>query len=238
MRAAQQHNGLVRLAFAALLIMGALFAPADAPACSRSDIDFYLSKGFTQDQIAQLCSGGGDSSNQYRGFGEAEEEAYRRGLQRREYDDDNEFLRTALDAGNVNLSSKYLEYTKGLCMRVIHNPDAEARRKLCPNVRFRVYLRGLDVEGYNKKYFVAGSREINISGKIKRRLVDKLKEYPLDVQQAIKRSFNSRKNKNSTAVPIADGVPVNRVLGVLKKRVSAANIAAKEKTRKAKRPAS
>ena len=215
-----------------LFLLTLCLLASDAGACSRDDVNFYLDKGFSREQIAALCGGGGGDNDgsgreyrEYRGLGEAEEEAYRRGLQRRERDDDELFLQSALDAYDVFVTPKYLQYTGGLCMRLINNPDAEARKKTCPDVRFRVYFRGLEVGDYDRKFFLAGRREIKVTGRVTRKLVENLRKYSPPMRNAIKRNFAQGFNEEGTAIPVRDGASADRVIGILRERVAEADAA-------------
>lgn len=218
-----------------VLFLGLWLLASDAGACTRDDVDFYLNKGFSKDQIAALCGGETRSPNEYRNLGDAEEEAYRRGLQRRHREDDDRFVQTALDAHGVVLTPKYLQYTHGLCMRVINQPDVEARDKICPDVRFRVYLRGLEVDGYDRKFFIAGDRAIKVRGRVSRKLVEDLRKYAPPLRNAIRRAFKSDLNEHGTAIPVRSDAAIERVIGLLRERIAEANTRSAQRRRAERR---
>lgn len=187
--------------------------------CSRDDVNYYLDKGFTREQVTGLCSDDtpdkrGD--NDYRPYIDNQEE--NRLLSQNKRADDNEYLRSAVDAYRVRLTPRWLEYVTGVCLAVVNDPDISARGKICPDVHYRIYLKGLKVMTYQRKYLLGGEREIKVVGKVKRKLHGNLNKYPSALRSTILRSYKAYFRKDGTAIPVHDEVRVKRVIDILRTR--------------------
>ena len=194
-------------------------------ACDRSDVDYYLSKGFTQAQIAALCgqagglsgsASGGQSSGRYQDYGEQTERAAEVERRRRQDQEKVYFLQNALSGLDVKVTPRWLEYTRRICLATGNNPDITARTKICPEVRYQIHFKGLEVLDYNREYVVFGGRQLEIKGGIRRKLLHDFKEYPEDVQRKLLSVYKSKVREGATYIPIRRDVPMLRVINLLR----------------------
>lgn len=195
-------------------------------ACERSDVDYYLSKGFTQAQIAALCgqagglTGAADQGKQpsgpYRGYSEQSMRNVELSRQRRKEEEKIYFLQNALDGWDVKVTSRWLEYTRRLCVATGNNPDITARVKICPEVRYQIHFKGLEVLDYEREYVVFGQRQLEIKGDVRRKLLHDFKEYPKEVQRKLLAVYRSKVRAGAAYIPIRRDIPMLRVINVLR----------------------
>lgn len=207
--------------FAALSFTASLIPVQAQAACSRSDVDYYLDKGFTREQVAALC--GDDQPPPRRNGGghdayddSAEREA--RGTEgRRHRDEEIFFIKSALAAQGVKLTPRRLEYTRKLCLSAGKSPNVDGRTKVCPDVRYRIYFKNLNVGDAARKYHFFGQREIKVTGKIRHKMMHDFREYPSYTRRQLLAAYKRATREGATFVPIRQDVPVYRAIEILRK---------------------
>ena len=211
---------------AAVLPFAAWFLCAQAQAaCSRSDVDYYLDKGFTHEQVAALC--GGPSGSDRPGGGRYEaydppERQEREAERRRRDEEETAFIKQSLAAWDVELTPERITYTRKFCISAGKTPEVEGRTRLCPDVRYRVYFRGLEVGGYERKYFFLGRREVEVTGTVKRKMLHDLGEYPSDIRRQLRATYRHAIRSGATFIPVRRDAPIHRVVDILRKYARAA----------------
>ena len=203
-----------------LFLVVCLAAVQASAACSRDDVDYYLSKGFSNEQITAICGGGGDPDQRedtYRAYANPLEAYARQAEQRRRAEEEIAFMQKALRVWDVKLTQERLEYTRKFCLSAGKTAEITGRTKVCPNVRYHVFFKGLEVGGYERKYFFLGSREIQVSGTVKRKMLHDLSEYPSDVRRELLGAYQHAARQGGTAIPVIRDAPINRVIEILRK---------------------
>ncbi len=204
----------VRITVVAWLAFQVSSAAAD---CAREDIEFYLEKGFTHEQVSQLCSravGGGDSKN-YESF--TEEYVNRRDA---EYEarmrvEREVSLRNSIEGAGVRLAGGWLEYVRKQCVSEGVEKDRIFGLKSCPKIRFRIRMAGLQVDDREyQKRFLFGQKMIRVEGEIQRKLMP---GAFADIPDEYWREQLGKKLEqgNSTKIPLRDGVDFHFVYGAL-----------------------
>ena len=211
-----------------LLVFGVLFMLAEtaAAACERSDVEYYLSKGFSQAQIAALCgqAGGasgdaspsGQASSGYRGYSEQSMRQAELTRERRREEEAAYFLQNALAGWDARITPRWLEYTRRICVATGITPDITSRIKVCPEVRYQIHFKGLEVLDYDREYVIFGSRQLEVKGDVRRKLMHDFKEYPKDVQRKLLAVYKSKVQSGATYIPIRRDIPMLRVISVLR----------------------
>ena len=193
--------------------------PAQA-ACSRSDVDYYLDKGFTREQISALCGEGESPSrrdrDRYGAYDDPVERQAREVEKRRRKDEEIFFIKSAIAAQDIELTPRKLEYTRKFCLAVGDTPEVEGRTRVCPDVRYRIYFKNLEVGGYERKYYFLGRREIEITGRVQRKLMHDFREYPSDIRQKLLAAYKHATRKGATFIPVRKDVPIYRVTEILR----------------------
>ena len=203
---------------------------ASASACSRADVNYYLEKGFTREQVAAICSEGpapdARREQDYEAYDDAREQETRADVRRRERGETVAFLQSAVSAWDVEVTPRHLTYTRKLCLGAGSNPEVTARLKVCPEVRYRVYFAGLKVRDYQREFVVLGTREIEVEGQVKRKLLHDFAEYSSETRRQLLGSYRARTRKDGTVIPIRKDYPMQRVYQILRTYANRATRAA------------
>lgn len=201
-----------------------------ASACARTDVDYYLEKGYTREQVAAICGDApapdGVRKRDYDAYDDAREEELRDDVHRRERDGNTAFLQSAVSAWDVAVTPRHLTYTRKLCLGAGRGPEVTARIKICPEVRYRVYFAGLKVHAQPRESAVPGTREIEVTGKVKRKLLHDFDEYPPATRRQLLGSYRARTREGGTAIPIRKDYPMQRAYQTLRAYANRASRAA------------
>ncbi|RKZ55206.1 MAG: hypothetical protein DRQ44_18090 [Gammaproteobacteria bacterium] len=194
----------------AIFVFTMLSSQANA-ACSRDDVNFYLDKGFTTDQITALCS---EASTPVSGSAKSEQLNSKQQAVSPAADDNALFLNRAIKAQEINLSSDSLSYTqKKMCMEYGEEDLFGFTPKVCPDVIFTISLKGLEVLDTGKKYGFYGAPEVRVkSSVIKREIIGELKDKKPEERELILDVFEKG---FETAIPIRDDFSLEQVKQVL-----------------------
>lgn len=204
-----------------------------AAECTRSDVQYFLNKGFSHEQIVALCGQAkqpvdANKNSGYQAYNE-ELEARLRLEKRLQQEEDDVFLLKAGIAGeNIKLSDDWIDYQRPLCLTAGNSYDVESRLKVCPNVRFRVYFKGLDIKGYSRKYLAFGAREIEVVGTVKRKLLHDFKEYDHETRRLLFASYKALTRPDGTSIPVRKDYSVSQIQEILRGYVARANQASAE----------
>ena len=201
------------------------YAPLAQAECSRNDVEYFLKKGFSREQVVAICEAAkprqfGEPTEQGQGDYEAYDEdlearlRIERRLQKEE--DDILLLKTAIAGEDIKITRDWLDFKKPFCIASGNNPDVGARIKICPLVLYRIYFKGLRVKEYERKYLVFGAREIEVEGTIKRKLLNDLKEYPAGLRAELLDAYEANVRKGGTFIPIRKDYPINQVQEILR----------------------
>ncbi len=212
------RSGILRVLLAALLMTIAYGANAD---CSKQDIDFYLSKDFTQEQITKLCTFAPTDAPVYQPYADPSRSSYdedreERRDARRKKQETEDFLRTAISAVDVELTPESLKYTRKVCIVTGLDPDPANRLKVCPNVKYDITLHDLLILSSGKKFVYFGTATVDIKGKIKREIVGNLANYADYQRVELLETFNGSEPEGETTIPVRDDVPLERVVDTLR----------------------
>ena len=199
--------------------------------CSRNDVEYFLKKGFSRDQVVAICEVAkpkqpgepeAQDDGEYDAYSKELEARMRieRKLQREE--DDVALLKAAIAGEDIKVTSNWLDFKSPFCIAAGNNPDVEARVKVCPLVLYRIYFKDLQVKDYERKYLVFGTREIEVEGKIKRKLLHDFKGYPPGMRMQLLDAYKANVRRGGTYIPIRKDYPIGRVQEVLRSYASRA----------------
>lgn len=201
------------------------YASIAAAECSRNDVEYFLKKGFSKEQVVAICEaakpkqfGESDVQNErdYQAYSKELEARLRieRKLQKEE--DDVTLLKTAIAGEDIKVTSEWMDFKSPFCIAAGNNPDIGARERVCPLVLYRVYFKGLQVKDYERKYLIFGTREIEVEGTIKRKLLHDFKEYPPSIRRQLINAYKTNVREGGTFIPIRKDYPISRVQEVLR----------------------
>lgn len=209
---------------ASILALGGwlLFVPPVAAECARADVDYYLSKGFTPEQIAALC-GGASGKKKYQAEDEKTLKKARIRKAEEKIQDDVILAKTAIAGLDVKLNDEKLAYTRRICVAIGKTKEVTGRTRACPEVRFEVFFKDLKILETARKYYVVGQREIEVKGRVRRTLLNPFSEYAKPQRRELIRAYKAKLRKGGTHVPIRVDAPLWRVEDLLREYAAKAS---------------
>ncbi|MEW8506261.1 MAG: hypothetical protein AB2598_06115 [Candidatus Thiodiazotropha sp.] len=199
-------------------------------ACTRSDVEYYLSKGFSTDQVTAICTSTPTPGSNETPGNQAEmappaerkareearqqpQQAQMRKTEGRTAQDIEEFLRVAIKGRDIHLTRDSLHYTREVCVQIGEEDLYGFAPKACQDVKFVIGRKGLEVLKTGKKYLLYGVGEAIVKGKIQREIVGQLKDRKPRQRKLIRKKMEKG---DQTAIPIRDDISLERVEIVLK----------------------
>ena len=192
---------------------------SSASACDKNDIDYYLEKGFTHDQIAKMCSSSLNAKstpkNSYKSFKEdyvdkQDEEYIKRMRIERQV-----FLKSSIAAKNIRISRGMLSYSEYACAREGLARDAEARVEGCAVVKTSIKLSEIEVMPEPKRERVFfGQYRIQIQGNVQRKIVGGFQGLDAYEKDKLSKKLAQRFeiNKDTASIPIKKGLDFHYAL--------------------------
>tara|TARA_B110000438_G_scaffold296329_1_gene340847 strand:+ start:293 stop:1198 length:906 start_codon:yes stop_codon:yes gene_type:complete len=196
-------------------------------ACEKSDINYYLEKGFTPEQITALCSDKIESKSKvdiYEAFSdeyasETDEEYVRKMRIERQV-----FFKSALGAQNIKIQRDKLSFQTYECARDgLAKPGSDFNKEGCATVLNIVNLANVEVsEKEFKEKVVFGNRSILVRGDVKSRIVggmEGLSKYDAGV---LNKKILARlgQHKGEVLIPLKTGLNFSYALETFKEIVS------------------
>ena len=202
-----------------------LFTPVSAfSKCSKDDISFYLEKGFTQEQITQLCSStGGDSvvpdyqpyQQKVIVYTNEEGPGKKDGLTKEERVAISD-LKAGGDIIKLKVTPTHINYIRKVCIVSGNSPEFDQRYKTCPEVSFKIARDGLIAASSGKKAIIFGNSVVALQGDIDRKLRGNWEDYPITVRKELKRNFNWKEDGNKTDFPVRGDFSVTRIVNAMR----------------------
>ncbi len=189
--------------------------------CSKEDVDYYLEKGFTTEQVAAMCSEEIISSidlknDVYKTFSdeyadEQDEEYVKKMRIERQV-----FLKSAIGAQKVKIKGTTLSYESEICGRnAIKLSGATDRANIegCAAIVTLINLSNIEVSMKQRREKIFfGTKEIFVTGDVKHRIIGGL-EHLSSFEKNILEPMLLKKLKNGEArIPIRKGLDFNYAL--------------------------
>jgi len=195
--------------------------------CSKEDIDYYLKKGFSTEQVTALCSRedfSGIKEDVYKSYGDEYADEQDAEYLRKMRIERQVFFKSSLGAQNVNIRRDKLTFIVYECAKEgLAKPGSEFNKKGCAEVLTTVKLSEVEVieKEFKEKVFF-GNRQILVKGNVKSKIVggmEDLNQYDADV---LKKKIIGRlsKNKGQVLVPIKKGLNFEYALNTFKEIVA------------------
>ena len=213
-------------------------------ACNPEDVQFYLDRGFSQEQITKICSIDTSDIPEYTPYEPPAvviERAPRRESRRGRSQDMRapatdmdlsaftdqeraaiETLISGADVIGLMVDEDSVQYTKQACLDVREDPDFPQHLKLCPEVDYRILRAGLGIGKYGREFGLFGKATVTIEGRIQRFPQQDFTEYPRKYQQKLKPHFNWQTRSKSTRIAIRSGHTASQIAAALKTLARAA----------------
>lgn len=225
------------LAIAAIALLFLTATDARA-ACTRDDINFYLSKGFTQEQITAICTAATKAATpptpatpepapSTPATPEAETPSTPATPEPAaniavvppaggNNKDAERYLREVIDGYDIHIEEGFLHYTARICIpygRFNTNKEPWSK-EACELVRHKVTLRGMRAK---REWISTGlfqPRQIYLEGQIERELVSDLEDFSSTSRVQIIQNLQSEVR---AIVPIKENMSPDRLLEALNK---------------------
>jgi hypothetical protein len=207
------------LASAAIALLFLTASNAHA-ACSRDDISFYLSEGFTQEQITAICTVATEPAapstpatpEPAAPSTPATPEPAEGGSNK----DTERYLREAIKGHDIHVEEGFLHYTARVCIPYGQFNDNKEpwAKETCELVRHKVTLRGMRAKRELFSTSLFQPRQIYLEGQIERELVSDLDNFSSTSRRQIIRNLQT---EVKAIVPIKENMSLDRLLETLNK---------------------
>ncbi|RDH80752.1 MAG: hypothetical protein DIZ80_17145 [endosymbiont of Galathealinum brachiosum] len=199
-------NSIVKTNYCFIALTGlSLFSQNALSECNRDDVEFYLSKNFTTQQITELCK----ASSEEKSVPVIVSSKTQINLS-----DDEAFIKQAIDARNIIISKEYLEYTLRVCVEYAEEDNYGFSPKVCPDIRYKIALNDLEAEETDKKLFFFGENGIDVEGDISREVLSGLEKRSDEEKKYL---FKRLESGDETNIPVREGVSSKKAAQVLNK---------------------
>ena len=188
-------------------------------ACDKEDVKFYLDKGFTQEQITQLCAGSKAEVPDYTPYQQQviiyqqgeDVPGIKDGFTRKERMAIKE-LQTGADVVGLTVDQDSIQYTVRVCLMVQEGKEYTQRFRACPEVFYKVSREGLVAVASGKQFGAFGQSSITIEGMIHTDPKQDFDDYPPQFRQQLKRNFSWRTRGHKTRIPVRGNYSVAKLV--------------------------
>ena len=203
------HTKLSTRTTASLLAVSSLFFSSEllASSCSKADIEYYLQKGFSHDQVTKLCSipvAAAPSQGQVPAQQNSPQGA------------DQSFLAAALDAKNVTLNQNQLSYSSKECADYGPPNNTDLIEEACVNSTVTINFSGLKIKKIANGFFLIKDAQFIVEGNLKR---DYLNFGSVRRQEQTEVLRLLPKKPNRVNIPIRRGIDPEDVAQRLRKYI-------------------
>jgi len=157
--------------------MSALFTSSNALAnsCSKSDIDYYLQRGFTNEQVVQLCAGPAATQNTGQTYQAPTQAQNQQTQQNNQLGEDQSYLSAALDSDGVTMTPQTLTLLPRECIEYGSASGSQAaadlKETICVNTKLIINFAGLTIGKASKGLFLVKDAKVIVKGNIQRELI-------------------------------------------------------------------
>jgi hypothetical protein len=175
--------------------------------CTPDTINFYLDKGFTQDQITKLCANASEAKPTYQPYQKPiviYQEGYSTGNSVDERKAVSE-LKGSIDGRSVEVTDSHINFIRKVCVRAGNSPEKEQRVDKCIDTAFSIARDGMRVTESGSDILFFGQQSLSVSSSdIKRKYVtaDPWSEFAPDLRFLLERKYKSQEKGNSTSIPL------------------------------------
>ena len=196
-----------------LLTMCLLFNTSIYAECKKEDINYYLEKGFTTDQVTALCSGNIKTEKQteeYKTFGDEYADEQDAEYVKKMRIERQVFFKSSLGAQNIKIRRNILSFHIYECSREgLAKPGSAVNVKGCATVLVRINLSDVIVkEKVFKEKVIFGNKSILVQGDVTTKIIggfEGLSSYDAGVlSKKIKARLSA--HKGEVLVPIKKGL--------------------------------
>jgi hypothetical protein len=186
--------------------------------CDPDTVKFYLDKGFTPDQVTELCSQGGEESSapSYQPY-QKPVVIYQQGVVPGMSADESKAiqdLKDSMNARSIDVTDEKINYIRPVCLRAGNSPERDQRIEDCIDVAFSVSRKNLKADASGRRLGILGEERVFVSSDeiIRKPLVeDPFAGHPPDIKFMLERKYESQESGNTTYFPVRGRWSANQV---------------------------
>lgn len=204
-----------------------------ASSCSKADIDYYLQKGFTHNQVVRLCAIPGATTaapsqvparrvtapvtptssynNNYSNPAPVPNQQFSAARE------DQVYLEAALKATNIKLTPPVLSYNAKECIEYGDKNLAELNDEACVKSKITINLKGLRIVKASKGIFLLKDTEMLLEGDIQREYLN-INSIRRQDREAIQRLLPNKPRQLN--LPIRNGIDPKQVSEKLQRHIT------------------
>ncbi|MBT4837625.1 MAG: hypothetical protein HON94_09805 [Methylococcales bacterium] len=154
--------------------------------CSRSDVDYYLSKGFSNDQVMSLCRDDSKLSEK------TVSSLGKRGVKEKKVNNSNaqHFLEIAIKANSVDITSEAISFTRKHCIVYGEEDIYGFQPQVCLNVKTMLKRNGLMVLSKQARSLFSSDQQIQVGGGIAIELLTPLPKLSVGDKRDVMNELN------------------------------------------------
>jgi hypothetical protein len=214
---------IIKLATKVMLNLGCIyiFVSSASAKCSKEDIDYYLEKGFTTEQVTGICSEEIISSKDltsdiYKNFSDEYADEQDEQYLKKMRIERQVFLKSAIGAQRVKIKGTTLSYESEVCGRnAIRASGATEGSNIdgCAVIITLVNLSDIEVSMRQRREKIFfGTKEIHVTGDIKHKIIGGLKNLS-SFEKSVLEPMLFKKLKNGEAkIPLRSGLDFSYAL--------------------------
>ena len=192
-----------------------------ANSCSKSDVDYYLQKGFTNDQVVMLCSATTTAAKPApvarRNIPEQNPNyptsAPASNYSNNRLGEDQVFLSTALNATNVKLTPQAFTYDTKECVEYGYKNNPDLANEACVQSRISINTAGLKILKVSRGLFLIKDANLLVQGNIQREYLN-FNSVRRQERSAIKSLLPTRPSRIN--IPVKRGIDPRQVADKLR----------------------
>jgi len=191
----------------------------------KADIDYYLQRGFSHDQVIRLCADGTGSNGMASAPQDSSATATTRTApaqslnypQNNDLTADRVYFETVLNAQSANLTPENLSYTSKECVEYGEVNLGGLRDKACVNTQVTVNFKGLEIIKAVKGIFLIRDQKMIVQGDIQREYLN-YNSLSAGKQAVVRAQLPTRPHRLN--LPVLKGIDPKQVASRLKKYIT------------------
>lgn len=189
--------------------------------CTPETVNFYLEKGFNQEQITKLCSQATETVPNYQPYQKPVvivKQGYMPGMSE-EASRAVRTLKGGIDGRSIDVTDSRINYISKLCLKAGNSPEADQRVEKCIDVAYSIARENLKVRESGAGMLFFGQETVSVSSRdIKRKLVisDPWAAYSSEIAGQLRRKYDSLKDPHEIDIPLRRQASANEVIDALR----------------------
>lgn len=210
--------------FSSITILFFIVHKAAFSACDPDTVQFYLDKGFTQEQITALCVESNNATPEYQPY-QKPVVIYQEGGQIGGVGGNTEEtralakLKNSLAARSIEITNTKINFIAPVCTVGGNSPEIDQRVKHCSDVAFSIARDDLIVTQGGQQFLAFGTKRLEISSSeiIRKHITeDPWAGYSPDIKYSLKNHYESQNSGNTMYLPLSNSADIDEVAAAVR----------------------